>query len=53
VQIVDGVLEEVDGRSIEELSQECDNLIMGLLELLSHRPKAEPVVASGHSADDS
>jgi 3-hydroxyacyl-CoA dehydrogenase len=52
-KIVDGVLEEADGRSIEELSQERDNLIMGLLELLSHRPKAEPVAASGHTADDS
>lgn len=36
-KIVDGVLEEVDGRSFEELSQERDTLIMGLLELLSHR----------------
>ena len=52
-KIVDGVLEEVDGRSIEELSQERDKLIMGLLELLSHRAKAEPVAASGHTADDS
>jgi hypothetical protein len=26
---------------------------MGLLELLSHRAKAEPVAATGHSADDS
>jgi len=50
---VDGVLEEVDGRSFEALSQERDNLIMGLLELLSHRAKAEPVAASGHTADDS
>src|SRR5258707_9967340 len=45
-KIVDGVLEEVDGRSFEELSQERDNLIMGLLELLSHRAKAEPVAVS-------
>src|SRR5271165_5203821 len=52
-KIVDGVLEEVDGRSFEELSQARDNLIMGLLELLSHRAKAEPVAASGHAADDS
>jgi 3-hydroxyacyl-CoA dehydrogenase len=52
-KIVDGVLEEVDGRSFEALSQERDNLIMGLLELLSHRAKAEPVAATGHSADDS
>jgi hypothetical protein len=37
----------------EALSQERDNLIMGLLELLSHRAKAEPVAASGHTADDS
>jgi 3-hydroxyacyl-CoA dehydrogenase len=42
-KIVDGVLEEVDGRSFEELSQERDRLILGLLELLSHRDKAEPV----------
>jgi len=35
-KIVDGVLEEVDGRSIEALSQERDTLILGLLELLSH-----------------
>jgi 3-hydroxyacyl-CoA dehydrogenase len=35
-KIVDGVLEEVGGRSFEELSQKRDNLIMGLLELLSH-----------------
>ena len=52
-KIVDGVLEEVDGRSIETLSQERDTLIMGLLEFLSHRPKAEPVAASGHTADES
>jgi hypothetical protein len=50
---VDGVLEEVNGRSFEALSRERDNLIMGLLELLSHRRKAEPVAASGHTADDS
>jgi 3-hydroxyacyl-CoA dehydrogenase len=52
-KIVDGVLEEVNGRSFEALSRERDNLIMGLLELLSHRRKAEPVAASGHTADDS
>jgi 3-hydroxyacyl-CoA dehydrogenase len=52
-KIVDGVLEEADGRSFEALSQERDSLIMGLLELLSHRAKAEPVAASGHTADDS
>lgn len=52
-KIVDGVLEEVNGRSFEALSQERDNLIMGLLELLSHRPKAEPVAASRHMADRS
>ena len=52
-KIVDGVLEEVDGRSFEELSQERDTLIMGLLELLSHRGKAKPVAACGHTADDS
>jgi 3-hydroxyacyl-CoA dehydrogenase len=52
-KIVDGVLEEVNGRSFEALSLERDNLIMGLLELLSHRPKGEPVAASGHTADDS
>src|SRR6201987_5298450 len=51
-KIVDGVLEEVDGRSIEELSQERDKLIMGLLELLSHRTGGEPVATSGHPADD-
>ena len=50
---MDGVLEEVDGRSFEELSQEPDTLIMGLLELLSHRGKAKPVAARGHTADDS
>jgi hypothetical protein len=52
-KIVDGVLEEVDGRSFEALSQERDNLIMGLLELISHRPKSEPVAASRHGADGS
>ena len=52
-KIVDGVLEEVAGRSSEALSQERDTLIMGLLELLSHRGKAKPVAASGHTADDS
>jgi hypothetical protein len=52
-KIVDGVLEEVDGRSFEELSQERDTLIMGLLELLSHRSKTKPVAASGHTFDDS
>jgi hypothetical protein len=50
---VDGVLKEVDGRSFEELSQERDTLIMGLLELLSHGGKAKPVAASGHTADES
>ena len=52
-KIVDGVLEEVDGRSFEELSQERDTLIMGLLELLSHRDKAKPVAARGHTVVDS
>jgi carnitine 3-dehydrogenase len=52
-KIVDGVLEQVAGRSIEALSQERDTLIMGLLELLSYRGKTKPVVASGHTADDS
>jgi 3-hydroxyacyl-CoA dehydrogenase len=52
VEVV-GVLEEVDGRSIETLSQERDTLIMGLLELLSHRGKTKPVAASGHTADNS
>jgi 3-hydroxyacyl-CoA dehydrogenase len=52
-KIMDGVIEEADGRSIEAMSLERDNLIMGLLELLSHRPKAEPVAASGRRADDS
>ena len=47
-KLVDGVLEEVNGRSFEALSLERDNLIMGLLELLSNRPKAEPVAASRH-----
>jgi hypothetical protein len=49
-KIVDGVLQEVDGRSFEELSQERDTLILGLLELLSHRDKAEPVAARRHTA---
>ena len=52
-KIVDGVLEEVDGRSFEELSQERDTLIMGLQELLSHRAKTKPVAARGHAADES
>ena len=52
-KIVDGVLEEADGRSFEALSQERDTLIIGLLQLLSHRAKAEPVAACGHTADDS
>jgi 3-hydroxyacyl-CoA dehydrogenase len=39
-KIVDGVLEEVDGRSIESLSRERDALILGLLELLSNRGRA-------------
>jgi 3-hydroxyacyl-CoA dehydrogenase len=52
-KIADGVMEEVGGRSFEELSQERDTLIIGLLELISHRPKAEPVAVSGHTADDS
>jgi 3-hydroxyacyl-CoA dehydrogenase len=51
-KIVDGVLEEADGRSFEALSQERDTLIVGLLQLLSHRAKAERVAASGHTADD-
>jgi 3-hydroxyacyl-CoA dehydrogenase len=49
-KIVDGVLEEVDGRSFEALSQERDALILGLLELLFHRDKAEPVAARRHTA---
>ena len=52
-KIVDGVMEEVNSRSFEALSQERDNLIIGLLELLSHRAKAEPAAACGHTADDS
>jgi len=40
-KIMDGVLEEVAGRSFEELSQERDALILGLLELISRRGKAE------------
>jgi 3-hydroxyacyl-CoA dehydrogenase len=52
-KIVDGVLEEASGRSFEELSQKRDNLIMGLLELLSHRTEAEPVAACGQVADES
>jgi hypothetical protein len=50
---VDGVLEEADGRSFEALSQERDTLIIGLLQLLSHRAKAEPVEGCGHTADNS
>ncbi|MBV8968507.1 MAG: hypothetical protein JO331_05525 [Verrucomicrobia bacterium] len=34
-KIVDGVLEEVDGRTLEALSQERDTLIIGLLALAS------------------
>jgi 3-hydroxyacyl-CoA dehydrogenase len=41
-KIVDGVLEEVDGRSLESLSQERDALLLGLLELLSHRGPTKP-----------
>ena len=52
-KIVDGVLEEVDGRSFEALSQERDALILGLLELLSRRGKTKPVAERGHAADDS
>jgi hypothetical protein len=52
-KIVDGVLEEIDGRSFEELSQERDTLIMGLLELLSHRGKAEAIAAYEPTAADS
>jgi hypothetical protein len=52
-KIVGGVLEEVDGRSFEELSHERDTLTMGLLELLSHRGKAKPVAARGHTTDGS
>jgi 3-hydroxyacyl-CoA dehydrogenase len=40
-KIVDGVLEEVEGRSLEALSQERDTLILGLLELLSHRAESK------------
>jgi len=36
-KIVDGVREEADGRSVKTLSQERDKLIIGLLDLLSHR----------------
>jgi 3-hydroxyacyl-CoA dehydrogenase len=49
-KIVDGVLEEVDGRSLDALSQERDALILGLLELLSHRDKTEAVAARRHTA---
>ena len=51
-KIVDGVPEEVDGRSLEALSQERDTLITGLLELISHRGKVEPLAARGNTADD-
>jgi len=40
-KIVDGVLEAVNGRSFEALSQERDNLIIGLLELPSHCGKTK------------
>jgi 3-hydroxyacyl-CoA dehydrogenase len=50
-KIVDGVIEEVNGRSFEELSEERDNLIMGLLELLSHRGKIESAALWGHVTD--
>ena len=46
-KIVDGVLEEVNGRSFEALSQERDNLIMGLLEMLSHRGETKSLAPSG------
>jgi len=52
-KIVDGVLEEVNGRSFEALSLERDNLIIGLLELLSHRGKTKSVAPRGHAADGS
>jgi 3-hydroxyacyl-CoA dehydrogenase len=52
-KIVDGVLQEVNGRSFEELSQERDRLILGLLELLSHRGKVEPVAMRGETGDKS
>jgi len=42
-----------DGRSFEALSQERDNLIMGLLELLSHRRKTKSLAPRGHAADGS
>jgi len=44
-------LEEVDCRSVEALSQERDTLIMGLLELLSHRGKEEAIAACQHTVD--
>jgi 3-hydroxyacyl-CoA dehydrogenase len=50
-KIVDGVLEEANGRSIEALSQERDTLILGLLELLSHRGKTESVAAPETEGD--
>jgi hypothetical protein len=52
-KIVEGVLEEVDGRSFEALSQERDNLIIGLLELLSHHRKTKSLSPRGHAADGS
>ena len=52
-KIVDGVLEEADGRSVEALSQERDNLIIGLLQLLSDRGNTKGAAQRGYAADGS
>lgn len=46
-KIVDGVLEEVAGRSFEALSQERDALLLGLLALLAHRGNPEAATPAG------
>jgi hypothetical protein len=43
--IIDGVLEEADNRSIEELELERDRM---LLELLATRSKGEKAAETGH-----
>ena len=38
--IIKGVAEEAGGRSVDELAQERDRVVMGLLALRQARPKA-------------
>ena len=50
-KIVDGVLEEAHGRSIEDLAAERDAMLIGLQAVRAeHEPGGRPLTARGHTA---